>query len=245
MDLDNDRLLDIVEVNGRPNSVEFSNEQEYVLRNKGDGTFEEVALACGLTAIGEGKSVSSLDYDGDGRMDVAIAFNGNSTGASSPGKENKLYRNVSSAGHWLHLTFDTQNNPRIAPMGFGVRAEVTIGNDTFVRYVDGGPNFLGTSEVCAHFGLGGATTIDRLVIRWPRGYRTELCKVPVNASMKIVSPSLCNLDGVGGVNGADLAILLGAWGAVGASSDRRADVNNDGVVDGADLSVVLAAWGQD
>jgi len=49
------------------------------------------------------------------------------------------------------------------------------------------------------------------------------------------SPADLNADGV--VNGADLSILLGAWGG-----DGIADLNGDGVVNGADLSVMLGDW---
>jgi hypothetical protein len=42
------------------------------------------------------------------------------------------------------------------------------------------------------------------------------------------------------VDGADLAILLGQWGA-GASSP--ADLTDDGVVNGGDLAVLLGDWG--
>lgn len=46
-----------------------------------------------------------------------------------------------------------------------------------------------------------------------------------------------NADGV--VNGADLGLLLGGWGASGSSFD----LTGDGVVDGADLGVIFGAWG--
>lgn len=46
-----------------------------------------------------------------------------------------------------------------------------------------------------------------------------------------------NQDGV--VNGADLGLLLAAWG----TSQCPLDLNGDGVVNGADLGLLLAAWG--
>ena len=46
-----------------------------------------------------------------------------------------------------------------------------------------------------------------------------------------------NEDGI--VDGADLTILLGAWG----TADAAADLNGDGLVDGADLTILLGAWG--
>ncbi|HMN96829.1 MAG TPA: GC-type dockerin domain-anchored protein [Phycisphaerales bacterium] len=48
-----------------------------------------------------------------------------------------------------------------------------------------------------------------------------------------------DLNGDGIVDGADLGLLLSAWG----SENFAADLNGDGVVDGADLGLLLAAWG--
>jgi len=54
---------------------------------------------------------------------------------------------------------------------------------------------------------------------------------------EIVFPFEGDLNGDGLVDGADLAILLGQWGA-----DGPADLNGDGVVDGADLALLLGLW---
>ncbi|MFO0829421.1 MAG: hypothetical protein U0572_14885 [Phycisphaerales bacterium] len=53
-------------------------------------------------------------------------------------------------------------------------------------------------------------------------------------------PGCCpaDLDQSGEVNAADLAILLGQWGATGS-----ADVDADGLVGAADLGILLGAWG--
>ena len=45
-------------------------------------------------------------------------------------------------------------------------------------------------------------------------------------------------NGDGAVDGADLGLLLGAWG----TADDAFDYNDDGTVDGADLGVLLGAW---
>jgi hypothetical protein len=51
-----------------------------------------------------------------------------------------------------------------------------------------------------------------------------------------------NLDGV--VTGADLGLMLGAWGACpGGTAGCLGDLNLDGVVNGADLGLLLGAWG--
>ena len=48
-----------------------------------------------------------------------------------------------------------------------------------------------------------------------------------------------DLNGDGKVDGADMGLMLGAWGA----SDPAADLDGDGDVDGADLGLLLGAWG--
>lgn len=48
-----------------------------------------------------------------------------------------------------------------------------------------------------------------------------------------------DFNGDGFVNGADLGLLLGAWG----TADPCYDLNGDGIVNGADLGLLLGAWG--
>jgi hypothetical protein len=54
-----------------------------------------------------------------------------------------------------------------------------------------------------------------------------------------VPPLSGDLNGDGFVDGADLGLLLGAWG----SANIAIDLNSDGIVDGADLGLLLGAWG--
>lgn len=56
-----------------------------------------------------------------------------------------------------------------------------------------------------------------------------------------VCDCLADLTLDGAVNGADLGVVLAAWGA--AASNGAGDANHDGIVDGADLASVLASWG--
>lgn len=60
------------------------------------------------------------------------------------------------------------------------------------------------------------------------------------ATPGITAPNVYDLNHDGVVDGADLGLLLGAWGPCGASCP--ADFNCDGEVDGADLGLLLGAW---
>ena len=51
-----------------------------------------------------------------------------------------------------------------------------------------------------------------------------------------------DLNGDGEVNGADLGLLLSAWGTC-TETPCLGDINEDGVVNGADLGLMLSTWG--
>jgi hypothetical protein len=59
-------------------------------------------------------------------------------------------------------------------------------------------------------------------------------------------PLSVDIDGDGCTNGADLGLLLTAWGTDGLISgtdpQQNADLNGDGVVNGADLGLLLEDW---
>jgi len=61
--------------------------------------------------------------------------------------------------------------------------------------------------------------------------------------LECVPPVFGDLDGDGVVDGADLGLLLNAWGACRDPRTCPADLDGDGVVDGADLGLLLNAWG--
>lgn len=64
----------------------------------------------------------------------------------------------------------------------------------------------------------------------------------VGPGSPIVGDSPADLDGDGNVGGADLAILLAAWGACPPKEPCPADLDGDGTIGGADLAVLLADW---
>jgi formylglycine-generating enzyme required for sulfatase activity len=57
-----------------------------------------------------------------------------------------------------------------------------------------------------------------------------------------VDPCPADITGNGLVNGADLGLVLAAWGSDG-SEQPGADTNADGIVNGADLATVIGAFG--
>ena len=88
-----------------------------------------------------------------------------------------LFHNISEhTGNWIELKLIGTKSNRDA---IGARVKVTAGGITQIREVDGGNGYAGESTRRVHFGLGSATTINRIEIRWPSG-RIEPVTVPIN-----------------------------------------------------------------
>jgi tetratricopeptide (TPR) repeat protein len=69
-DIDNDGFLDLI--------IGNENGAMQLFRNKGDGTFEDIAAAAGINRAGFTKSVVAADYDNDGYPDLFVSnANGN------------------------------------------------------------------------------------------------------------------------------------------------------------------------
>jgi hypothetical protein len=181
-DLDNDGWPDIFVGNGHvyPEVDGLDVGQSYLqrkelYRNRGNGTFEEVAPGSGPD-LGIGKparGVAFSDYDEDGDIDV-LAVNMNEAPS--------LYRNDGAGGHWISFRLEGVQSNRD---GIGARIEVDAGGRTQVGYVQSGGSYLSHNDMRMHFGLGEAAVADRVRIRWPSGAVDELEDVGADAFLTV------------------------------------------------------------
>jgi hypothetical protein len=182
-DLDHDGYLDIVATEGREAvGGEWENEQTKLFhRRAGRFRFDEIATAAGLDHFKSGRAVVTLDADRDGDLDLVLTTN------DAP---LAYYRNVTSpSGHWLRVALDTSAHPDLPPDGFGTRVTVHVGARRLTRYLDGGPSYLGTSELVLHFGLGAATVVDRIDVVWADAEVTQLYDVPADQAIVVTRPA--------------------------------------------------------
>ena len=63
---------------------------------------------------------------------------------------------------------------------------VIVGARTQVQDVIGVNGYLSQGDLRAHFGVGAATTVDRVEIRWPDGSLHHVAGVPVDQTLTIV-----------------------------------------------------------
>ena len=182
LDCDHDMDLDLAETNGSPFGAEYLNEPSYLYRNNGDGTFTDIHVAAGIDNTYDGKTLITLDYNRDGRLDILI------TSYNDPVQ---LWRSdlTGTDINWLEIVLDSSMDPALPPNGIGTWITATTGAVSQVRYMDGGPSYIGQSEYLIHFGLAGNTTVDTLSVEWVNGAVTVLNDVAANQRITVEAPA--------------------------------------------------------
>ncbi len=143
-------------------------QKKKLFRNLGAQAFKEVSGEAGVDNDKDGRGIAMADFDHDGRLDLY---------QTNANQEPFLFRNTSRGdGHWIELKLTGTKSNRDA---IGARATLKIGAEILVREVNGGNGYSGQSTASLHFGLGAATKIDSLEIRWPSG-RVEKVSVPLD-----------------------------------------------------------------
>jgi hypothetical protein len=162
-DYDNDGDLDLYLVNYH------TWESNRLLRNDGGGAFSDQTSGP-LADMDYGSAVAWGDYDNDGDIDLYL---GNTNSSA-----NKLFRNDQSNGnHWLHVNLEgTTSNAA----GIGARVRVVTGGLTQIREISGGSSATSQNSLTAEFGLGTATTVDTVEVRWPSGIVQHIVNVSVD-----------------------------------------------------------------
>jgi hypothetical protein len=167
-DLDLDTDLDLLFVNGAVPVTDLTADAEAirVLRNDGDGTYEEVHVDDAGPLVARGSAVA--DYDNDGDLDVAV----NVLGGHLVLLENRL-----GGGHWLEVDLG-----RTRP---GARVIVELDDGRLLtREVAAGSSYLSSEDPRCHFGLGDAG-VRAVVVRWPDGEETRLTDVGVDRRVEV------------------------------------------------------------
>jgi hypothetical protein len=152
-DFDNDGNIDIMFTGG-------DGDKTYLFKNNGDKTFTDVSVAQGITNLNYSWAVSSADYDKDGFIDFFIA---NEAG-NGRSVDDILYHNTPNANHWVNIKLAGINSNRSA---IGAVLRVKTGTKWQARTIQSKTGNNSQNSLRAHFGLGQATTIDKILIEWP------------------------------------------------------------------------------
>jgi hypothetical protein len=166
-DFDNDGWPDLLVVNGhvypevdKQHLGSTYPEPRILYHNNGNGTFSDISAEAGsgITGMHAGRGMAVGDLWNDGRLSAVIS--------NMNDHPSLLVNQVRSPNHWIGIhTIGTKSNRD----GIGARITVKAGARTLVDEVRSGASYASNNDMRVHFGLGAATKIDWVEIRWPSG----------------------------------------------------------------------------
>ena len=188
LDVELDGDLDLPVVNGRVllgepvDGVQLDEPWNYYAEpnlfylNDGQGNFqssERMPSFCNPIEISRGLAMGDIDSDGD--LDLLIS---NVQGPA------RLYRNVAERkGYWLIIE---AVEPQTRRHAIGAVVTVNCADRRLMRTVTRAVGYLSSSQPAAHFGLGSATAVDSINVRWPDGTIEVFDGGPVDRTIRLV-----------------------------------------------------------
>ncbi|HEU0108609.1 MAG TPA: FG-GAP-like repeat-containing protein, partial [Vicinamibacteria bacterium] len=153
-----------------------SHQRNVLLRNDGQGGFDDVSGTVGLDLDQDGRSFAVLDQDGDGDPDVVVM-------AARSVPQLRVFRNdFKERGAALAVRLAGRPSNRDA-----VGARVTVETDQLrrVKVVQAGSGFLSQHSKELLFGLGASQRVIALTVEWPSGRKQVFADVPLNHRLHI------------------------------------------------------------
>ncbi|HZC29416.1 MAG TPA: FG-GAP-like repeat-containing protein, partial [Gaiellaceae bacterium] len=180
VDLDLDTDLDLVLANGAipVTNLKRNAEPIQVLENEtAQGMQGQFVDGSGLVGVGGlpravGRGLVVGDFGNDGRPDIAV---------NTVGGRLQLLQSTGAQGHWLEV--------RLARFSPGaVVTAVLPGGRRLVREEQAGSSYLSSQDPRLLFGLGEATSVADLVVRYPGGTETHLADVAADRIITVRAP---------------------------------------------------------
>jgi Tfp pilus assembly protein PilF len=191
-DYDNDARPDLFVVNGSTFQRKDDPTRLVPMRDQlfwnggGRRGFYDVSFLAGpyfrQTLVGRGLAVA--DYDNDGDLDAIIVNHGDHA---------VLLRNDATATNaWVQMWLEGRESNRSA---VGARVRIVAGQTGQVQAVGSQPSYLSQHGPVLHFGLGTATTVDTVEVRWPAGGVQVFTDLPVRTRVRLVEGGAPVADG--------------------------------------------------
>lgn len=155
-------------------------ERNKLFLNRGGREFLDLSALSGADTAADSRSWCALDYDRDGRTDIAVVH------ANTPLLD--LYRNrIGDAGGSPGQAIAVRlvgGNRSSEPSslsnrdGIGAVVRVTTGNTTQTRVRRAGEGFAAQNSSTMQIGIGGEAAASKVTVTWPSGHLTTSEAVP-------------------------------------------------------------------
>ena len=113
------------------------------------------------------RGVAFGDFDNDGRIDGVVV--------NMDDQLTLLHNTTRNGNHWLTVRVIGSRSNRD---GIGARVRVRAGGRDQIREVKTSGSYASASDPRVHFGLGAASKIEALEVKWPSGARQVFTDVP-------------------------------------------------------------------
>ena len=155
-------------------------ERNHLFHNKGGKSFVDISGLSGLDSPLDGRSFAVLDFDRDGRQDIALA------NINAPVV--KLYQNKTamsgddliSSGNMIAVKV-IGGNATAQPSkqfsnrdGVGAKVQVDTGSQTLYRELRFGEGLAAQNSRNMFFGLGKQNAVDSITVNWPSGKSSKI-----------------------------------------------------------------------
>jgi hypothetical protein len=166
-DFDNDGWPDLILGNGHvyPEVDKYHlgsdfREPRILYHNNGNGTFTDISASAGpgITSRASSRGVAVGDLWNDGKLSVVIS--------NMSAKPSLLVNDVRSGNHWIAFKVEGTSSNRD---GIGAQVKVKAGKRTLIDEVRSGSSYISQNDKRIHFGLGQATKVEGIEVRWPTG----------------------------------------------------------------------------
>jgi len=153
-------------------------EPNQIFLNLGDGTYAEIGHLTSADSDGDGRGAMVTDVDGDLQPDLLVRQSG--------GGPLRIYANRFPPTSRLVVSLEGTESNRI---GIGAILTARAGDLELTRQMFPTVNFASSQPAEVRFGLGDATRVDELSIRWPSGATQQLADLPVGAHIRVTEGS--------------------------------------------------------
>ncbi len=196
-DYDNDGDLDLFVSND-------NNENEFLYQNNNDGTFTKITTGDIVNSGGRSNGCVWGDYDNDGDIDLYVA-----NGDQPTAQNNFLFRNEGNSNKWINILFKgTLSNKSAIGTRVTVRANINGNIVRQTREIFGQTGYNAQNSLNEEFGLGNASTIDSIIVKWPNGNTETFTNVTPNRFITITeNQGISNINNSESVLPGDFKIL--------------------------------------